>query len=359
MKKISVFLSVCTGLFVVVFFSKCMSGNSAVSVDTAYSEPLKKLSQYHFFKGDLKELTPNDRVLPYDLITPLFSDYALKARFVWMPEGTSAKYVKDEVLDFPVGAVLIKNFYYPNDFKDLSKGRKIIETRLLIHKPDKWDALAYVWNADQTDADLNIIGDTKSLDWIDKNGNKVHDEYSVPNKNQCKTCHAFNGSLVPIGPKVRNMNHDFLYSDGKQNELDKWAAAGYLTGYNKANNITNKMAKWDDSTTGNINARARAYLDVNCAHCHRNEGMANPSGLYLNYTNENTASLGLFKTPEAAGGGGGNFLYDVIPGNPNESIMPYRMMIDEPGKMMPQIGRKLVHNEGVELIKQWIAGIKN
>ena len=226
-------------------------------------------------------LMPNDRVLPYDLITPLFSDYALKARFVWMPEGTSAKYVKDEVLDFPVGTVLIKNFYFPNDFRDESKGRRIIETRLLIHKQDKWDALAYVWNEDQTDADLNIIGDTKSLDWVDKNGKYVHDEYSVPNKNQCKTCHSFDGNLIPIGPKVRNMNHEFLYSDGKQNELDKWAAAGYLTGFNKADNVSNKMAKWDDSTTGNINARARAYLRCQLCTLPQERRHGKPHGFIL------------------------------------------------------------------------------
>src|SRR6516162_4176509 len=170
MKKISVLLTVCACFLMLVFFSRCINKNNPVVVDANYTEPLKKLSQYHFFKGDLKELAPNDRVLPYDLITPLFTDYAWKSRFVWMPEGTSAKYVKDEVLDFPVGTVLIKNFYYPYDFRDTSKERRIIETRLLIHKPDKWDALTYVWNDEQTDADLNIIGDTKSIDWIDKNG---------------------------------------------------------------------------------------------------------------------------------------------------------------------------------------------
>jgi uncharacterized repeat protein (TIGR03806 family) len=359
MKKISVLSAIGIALFMLVFFSRCMDHDAAVVVDANYKEPFKKLSQYHFFKDDLKELMPNDRVLAYDLITPLFSDYALKARFVWMPEGTSARYVKDEVLDFPVGTVLIKNFYYPYDFRDESKGRRIIETRLLIHKQDKWDALTYVWNAEQNDANLNIIGDTKSLDWTDKNSNKVHDDYSVPNKNQCKTCHSYNGAFIPIGPKVRNLNQEYLYGDSKQNQLDKWVAAGYLTGYNKADNISNRMAKWDDSTTGNINARARAYLDVNCAHCHRKEGMANPSGLYLTFANQDAGSLGMFKTPEAAGGGGGDFLYDIIPGKPDESIMPHRMMIDEPGKMMPQIGRKLVHTEGVALIKQWIAGMKD
>ena len=95
MKKISVLSTIVAALFSLVFFSRCMNNDAAVTVDANYKEPLKKLSQYHFFKGDLKALAPNDRVLPYDLITPLFSDYALKARFVWMPEGASAKYVKE------------------------------------------------------------------------------------------------------------------------------------------------------------------------------------------------------------------------------------------------------------------------
>src|SRR6478609_4393001 len=113
MKKFSIILILllCT---CIVIFNQCKISNAKVTVDID-AKPFEKLSEYHFFKGDLKELIPNDRVLPYDLITTLFSDYAQKARFVWMPEGTSAKYSKNEVLDFPVGTVLIKNFYYNKD----------------------------------------------------------------------------------------------------------------------------------------------------------------------------------------------------------------------------------------------------
>lgn len=351
-------LSLVASMVIAIALS-CKNGQDGpVQVDPAYAKAPQKLSEFRFFKGAMKDLQPNDRVLPYDLITPLFTDYAHKARFVWMPAGAQAKYTRDEALDFPVGTVLIKNFYYPYDFRDLSKGRRIIETRLLIHKTDKWDALTYIWNEKQDDAELNIIGANKSVDWVDLKGARMHDDYSVPNKNQCKGCHSYNGAFTPIGPKVRNLNHEYDYPDGKSNQLARWAAAGYLTGYDAAANADNRVAKWDDSTSGTLDQRARAYLDVNCGHCHRPEGPANPSGLYLFYHNTDQGKLGILKTPEAAGAGGGDFLYDIIPGHPEASIMPYRMgKLNDPGKMMPQIGRKLVHQEGVALINAWIAAM--
>ena len=101
-------------LFVLgLLLSRCQLGNKGIQIPV---EPYEKLSQYQFFKGNLADLQPNDRVIPYDLNSPLFSDYAHKARFVWMPEGTSASYTTESVLDFPKGAAIIKNFYYENDF---------------------------------------------------------------------------------------------------------------------------------------------------------------------------------------------------------------------------------------------------
>ena len=80
------------------------------------AKPFEKLSDYHFFTGILNELIPTEKIVPYDLITPLFSDYAFKARFVYVPEGKSAEYDTTQVLQLPVGSCLIKNFYYPEDF---------------------------------------------------------------------------------------------------------------------------------------------------------------------------------------------------------------------------------------------------
>ncbi|MDB5227270.1 MAG: hypothetical protein JWN78_1463 [Bacteroidota bacterium] len=356
MKKLTISLFIISFTCLVIF-NQCKISNGKVTVDVD-AKPFEKLSEYHFFKGNLKDLIPNDKVLPYDLITTLFSDYAKKARFVWMPEGTSAKYNKTAALDFPVGTVLIKNFYYSNDFRDDAKGRKILETRLLVRRKDKWDALDYEWNDDQTEGTLNIVGDDKKVDWINAHGVQNHTNFLIPNKNQCKGCHSFNETLIPIGPKIRNMNRDVIYAEGKKNQLDKWREVGYLTGYNKADNKTNKLAQWDDPTTGTVEERAKAYLEVNCSNCHRKEGPANTSGLYLLLSEKNPESWGVMKSPVAAGRASGNSLYDVVPGKPEESILPYRMNSADPEIMMPELGRRLIHVEAVALIKQWIAEMK-
>jgi hypothetical protein len=59
----------------------------------------------------------------------------------------------------------------------------------------------------------------------------------------------------------------------------------------------------------------------------------------------------------AAGRGSGGFRYDVFPGHPEESILLHRMKSLDPGVMMPEMGRKLVHDEGVALIEEWIRSL--
>jgi len=117
----------------------------------------KNLSAYGFFTGVLADLVPAKNVHPYELNTPLFSDYAQKKRFIYLPESSLIEYHPTEVFDFPVGTVLIKNFYYEDAQLIDQKGR-IIETRLLIKKAREWQALPYIWNSEQTDAILEITG---------------------------------------------------------------------------------------------------------------------------------------------------------------------------------------------------------
>lgn len=305
----------------------------------------KLLSEYQLFRGTMAELQPNDGVIPYDLNTPLFSDYALKARFIRVPEGETAKVKDDGTLDFPEKTILVKNFYYETEGK-----KNIIETRLLIKSGSTWNAYTYVWNKEQTEAQLEVAGASIPTTFI-HNGEKISFNYSVPNKNQCKSCHNVDNNLVPIGPKLSNLNKAFEYINGSKNQLEYWKAKGILT--YTADEKTPAFPAWDNPVYS-LEQRAKAYLDVNCGHCHSPKGPANTSGLFLQFNNSNDIHWGICKTPVAAGRGSGGKSFDIHPGNPDGSILLYRMNSDDPGIMMPEIGRKLIHKEAVELISKWI-----
>jgi uncharacterized repeat protein (TIGR03806 family) len=337
-------------------FSGCKNEPTQVALDVA-TKPFQALSKYHFFKGKLSDLLPNERVLHYDLISGLFTDYAHKARFLYVPEGKQVAYDDKEVFDLPVGSCYIKNFYYPNDFRDLSKGRRIIETRLLVKRENGWEALDYIWDDDQKDAKLDVAGDVKKVSWIHDDGKKMEINYVIPNKNQCKGCHWINGKgIMPIGPKARNLNKDLNYGTETKNQLAMWASSNILSG-SPAPNDCPKVADYMDEKES-LDARARAYLDINCAHCHRSEGPAYTSGLLVNFYQDNKEHLGVCKTPVAAGKGTGDRLYDIVPGHPEKSIIVYRMESEDAAIKMPEVGRVLAHKEGVELISKWIASLE-
>jgi uncharacterized repeat protein (TIGR03806 family) len=346
-------IGIATGAF---YNSGCNIVGGDINLDVT-KPAFDRLSEYNLFKGTIAELTPNGTLLPYELITPLFSDYAEKARFVYMPKDKQATYTEDGVLDLPVGAVLVKNFYYPNDFRDPAKGRRIIETRLLIHRESGWDAETYVWNKEQTDANREIAGSQFPVSFINKDGKKFDINYAVPNKNQCGGCHELSGKITPIGPKARNLNKDYAYADGKKNQLVKWQDVGYLTGLKPIDKVPH-VAKWDDPSAGTLDDRARGWLDVNCAHCHNPKGPAKNSGLDLSYTQHDLTAIGVKKYPVAAGDGAGDKEFDIDPGNPDNSILLYRLQSTESEVMMPELGRSVVHTESVDLIRQWIIAMK-
>ena len=148
------------------------------------------------------------------------------------------------------------------------------------------------------------------------------------------------------------MNRAFEYESGAENQLVYLAKNNYLQGLPDLSEVA-QLPQWDNEALG-LESRARAYLDANCGHCHNPKGPANTSGMFLDYHTSNPAQWGINKPPIAAGKGSGGRSYGIVPGKPNESILLYRMESLNPGMMMPEIGRKLKHEEGVELIKNWI-----
>ncbi|MEP7109589.1 MAG: SO2930 family diheme c-type cytochrome [Ferruginibacter sp.] len=326
---------------------------SITSNKAGHISPNEKLSAYGFFDGDLKQLQPAMNVFPYELNSTLFSNYAEKLRFVYMPAGKQVAYKEKGVLDFPEGTFLIKNFYYLSDSRHPEKGRRIIETRLLVHGPEGWEAWPYYWNDEQTEAYYDVGGERTEVNYINNNGKKIKTAYYVPNKNECKGCHSYNQQMLPVGPSVSELNREMNYAGGSKNQLLHWKENNLINDLPALNAIP-KMPVWDDVKTGSLNERARAYLDINCANCHRRGGPAETSGLLLNYDERNATATGIYKSPVATGKGSAGRLFDIVPRKPNESILLHRMQTNDPGEAMPELGREQVHREAVELIYAWI-----
>ncbi|WP_334163324.1 SO2930 family diheme c-type cytochrome [Phenylobacterium sp.] len=329
---------------------------SGVSMTALLAEtPAPTLDVYGLFV-DSGGRQPSPRVIPYGLNTPLFSDYAEKARYVFVPEGKAARYAAEGALDFPVGTTLVKTFAYPADLRRPADDVRLVETRLLIHKADGWAAYAYVWNAAQTQAVLKRAGARLPVSVVDATGKRRDIDYAVPNQNQCKECHQVDKAIAPIGPRARNLNGDFAYADSRENQLARWTRLGILAGAPHSA-AAPRTAVWDDPAEP-LAARARAYLDANCAHCHNPAGIASNSGLFLQLEETRAANLGVGKRPVAAGRGSGGLEVSIEPGHPEKSILVHRMASSEPGVMMPELGRSLVHEEGVALIRQYVASLK-
>jgi uncharacterized repeat protein (TIGR03806 family) len=320
-----------------------------VQADLLLTTDAPRLADYGLFDAAGQ---PAAGVHPYTLNTPLFSDGAEKFRFAWLPPRTKVNYRPSGALAFPVGTVLVKRFAFPADLRQPTKALRAVETRLLIHRPAGWVALSYV--EQDGGAVLKRAGAKLAVQFVDLAGRTQAIDYAVPNQNQCKTCHQAGEAITPIGPTAGNLNGG-LHGDGP-NQLMTWAASGRLAALPAAG--WPKMARWDD-TAEPLDSRARAYLAVNCGHCHSRAGFASNSGLYLVPEETDPAHLGVLKRPVAAGRGSGGHEFSILPGQPDKSILLHRMESSEPGIMMPQFGRALAHAEGIALIRAWIAAMPN
>ena len=308
-----------------------------------------KLSDFRFFK-DASAQVPHDKVIPYELISTLFSDYSYKQRWVYVPNEKKAEYQEDWVFNFPTGSALIKTFYYPIDERNPELGKNLLETRLLLKKDQGWEAVSYAWNKEQNEAFKKIAGKTINVSWTDFMGEERDVRYRVPNVNQCKECHDADDKISPIGPKARNINKDFAFKEGTFNQLTYWMNRQIIDEYPL--DLVSPV-DWTDESK-DINDRVRSYLDVNCGHCHSPTGNANSTGLYLHLNETRNINLGVFKKPVATGRGSGGLKYSIVPGEPEKSILLHRMISMDPGVMMPESGRALTHTEAVEMVRDWI-----
>jgi uncharacterized repeat protein (TIGR03806 family) len=357
MKVINKYFS---GFFCAVLISSCSdSDKSSEYVEVEKTPvvlnleqvPYEKLSDYSFFKGNLKDQKPSYGVIPYQPTSELFTDYAEKNRFIWLPNATKSSYVSDsENLNLPVGAAIIKSFYYNN--VQPTNVSQIIETRVMIRKNTGWIFAEYVWNPEQTEATLQMGGSTLPISWKDKNNIIQTIDYKIPNENACVTCHSKDLGSFPIGIKPQNLNSNFNYSEGSKNQLQKLIEFGYLEN-NLPTNIVS-VVNYND-TSKSLDLRVRSYFDINCAHCHQEGGNAE----YVD-----NLRFAFKETVDPSKMGVCVSALSIIPGvprsklvtprNTSESYLYFSLNTNLTSYRMPRIGRSIVHLEGIQLVQQWI-----
>lgn len=323
MKKLSLLI-----LFVVLF-SACESDDSLspVPVPAVATELKPNLSELNLFTGNLNELIITSRAFEYNLSTTLFSDYSHKQRIIALPEGTSMEFDGDGLPVFPNKTVIAKTFYYNLDERDLSLGRTIIETRILINNNGNWTTGDYKWNADQTEAVLDLNGSTLPMEWIDAEGNSIATNYKIPSNTDCFTCHASFDNVIPIGPKLRSMNFEI---DGV-NQLEQFITNQHLTGLANSDAVRS-LPNWQDPSAS-LESRARAYMDINCAHCHI------PGG---HCEDQSTLNLAFETSLDQS---------EIVE---QSFSIDYRVSFYLDGISMPFIGTTMLHAEGTDLIKEYL-----
>lgn len=307
--------------------------NDYVEIETIIPDVIPEfrtnLSELNLFNGNIADLIPSSKTYEYDINSKLFTDYATKQRLIALPEGEQMTSNGDGLPLFPDNTVIAKTFYYNLDERDLSLGKQIIETRLLIKINGLWETGNYKWNQDQTDAVLDLNASPIPVSWIDINGQSNSINYKIPSDNQCFTCHRTNQEKRPIGIKLRSLNMTINGLNQLQDLKDKQL----LVGLNNISDVS-VLPNWNNSINYTLEERARAYIDINCAHCHTDGGYCqDQSILRLDYETSFAES---------------NILTQ------KNSIITRVSSDFQPGLTMPWIGTSVLHEEGVELLLEYL-----
>lgn len=329
----------------------------------------RQLSRSGLF-ASIRDHQMADGVIPYSVNSPLWSDGSRKARFIALPESASADgqspvitYHPTDAWAFPNGSILVKSFGFnlaPSsvatqpDTTPASQNWKWVETRFMVRHDNEWVGYSYAWRDDQSDADLvEREGRSAAYQIIREDGSLASQEWRFPSRTECMVCHSRAAGFV-LGLSTPQMNRDHDYDGVIDNQLRALSHIGILKGLDKAPGECERLADPYDKTQP-VAARARSYLHSNCAHCHVESGGGNAQmNLKFNATSETFKTIGVKPLHHKFGI---NVPELVAPGSPERSVLLHRMQIRQPGQM-PQLATTVVDQQAVELIADWIRGLK-
>jgi uncharacterized repeat protein (TIGR03806 family) len=292
---------------------------------------------------NLTTLTPKAGVIPYDVISPLWSDGATKDRFIALPTNGKITFSATGEFVFPAGTVLIKNF---------ALGSQRLELRLLVlNGANAGYGITYKWNAGGTDASLMGTGGAFADGLNEVVGSQT---WHYPSRSECLTCHTAAANFV-LGPKTRQLNGNFAYPGGATaNQLRTWGylqmfsnppAEGSIAGYTK-------LVSVNDGTAA-LQERVRSYLDSNCSQCHR------PGGVDAYWDARYDTAIGSQGIIDGVVKNGlGVIGAEVVrPQSLAQSLLRVRMNSVDGTIKMPPLARNLVDTAAVAVVDQWILGL--
>jgi uncharacterized repeat protein (TIGR03806 family) len=311
-------------------------------------------------------------VIAYDVNSQLWGDHAHKERFLAIPGEGRIGF--DEVIypqpppfapagwAFPDGTVLVKTFSMDME-RGNPKSRKRLETRILHFQKfpgnedigdQYWRGYTYVWNEEQSDAELVPAEGLDLALRIKAGADTVEQKYHLPSRAECTLCHTM-AAKYALGASTMQMNRDHDYGGVVANQLATFEHIGLFTKKLPARPADlPRLADYNDAKLP-TDVRARSYLHSNCSHCHTKWGGGNADFKLL--ASLPLGELGVINVPPAHGDFGIKGAKLVVPGRPEQSLILHRMELKGLGRM-PHVGSREVDQRGADLVRDWIRGLK-
>jgi hypothetical protein len=356
-------------------------------------------------------------VIPYSVNSPLWSDGAHKERFIAIPaknasagQSTALSYASVDVRigftrkggwNFPDETVIVKSFALEMTPGDAAS-RRWIETRFFTRQQGEWAGYSYVWNDEQTDADLvpaegldreYVLSVPKSAEHPDGLKKQV---WHYPSRTECMVCHSRAANWV-LGLTELQMNREHDYGGVRDNQLRVLEHLGMLkVGYEAdAVELLKEELKGQGLSTEEVNkqvrqmghkggqrtspessllsappdrhsklpdpydaseplaARVKSYLHANCSSCHVEAGGGNAQ-MQLEYTTE-LSKMGIVDVAPLHHKFGLTDPKLIAPGAPERSVLLHRLSHRGPNTgQMPQMATNVVDEQAVQLVEEWI-----
>lgn len=325
----------------------------AAEVQTPGQNPVPQfLSQnmtlFQAASGQADQVVPKG-LFPYQTHAQLWSDGARKERFFATPGTEPLTYTGVDAWQFPEGSITVKNFLIPTDARTPDESLRRVETRIFVRFASGWTGYTYAWNLAQTDAELlPSVGDVRTYEVLDEDGNPATFTWTYPSRNQCFQCHTdAAGVVLGITTPQLNWDYTFPHNGVTQNHLAAFESVGLFQGGlpGAVESLPARPNHLDVNVP--LEDRLRSYIASNCSMCHRPGGGTGVDNMDFRWETP-PQEWNAINVPLNRNRGG--LTTRLVPGQPDQSAMVRFMEV----AFMPFIGVDVPDETGIALLKEYV-----